>query len=108
MTEPGSPGWQRRSLVGVLAQMREKYTAVWPVPVMRSMLSPRDSLRMMPTSAEARGVASARRRHANGIRRLAARIRGATAGDPLVGRRAVLRMQVGKQPPRARKDLASL
>src|ERR1700690_3174296 len=54
MTEPSSPGRQRRSLTGDSGQIREKYTAVWPEPVMRATLTSSVSFRTTPTSAEAR------------------------------------------------------
>src|SRR6266852_2436180 len=53
MTEPCSPGRQSRSFTGVSGQMREKYTALWPEPVMRATLVSSDSLSRTPTSARA-------------------------------------------------------
>src|SRR5262245_56213731 len=66
MTEPSSPGRQRRSFTGDSGQMREKKMALWPALLMRSKSSSRDSLRMTPTSAEARGMARWRNRKASG------------------------------------------
>src|ERR1700739_1609355 len=53
MCEPCSPGRHNRSFTGVSGQMREKYTALWPEPVMRATLVSSDSLRRTPTSARA-------------------------------------------------------
>src|SRR5580704_11162160 len=51
MMEPCSPGPHRRSFTGESGQMRDRYTALWPEPVMRATLVSSDSLRTMPTSA---------------------------------------------------------
>src|SRR5262249_16596567 len=66
MTEPSSSGRQSRSFTGDSGQMREKKMALWPVLLMRSKSSSRDSLRMKPTSAEAGGTATSSSRKANG------------------------------------------
>src|SRR5262250_3414456 len=66
MTEPSSPGRQSRSFTGDSGQMREKKMALWPVLLMRSKSSSRDSLRMTPTSAETRGMVRWSSRKANG------------------------------------------
>src|SRR5258708_3215244 len=67
MTEPCSPGRQSRSFTGVSGQMREKYTALWPEPVMRATLVSSDSLRRTPTSARAGEHARQARRMARAM-----------------------------------------
>src|SRR5215472_1105969 len=54
MTEPSSPGWQSRSFTGEAGQIRDRYTALCPEPVMRATLVSSESLRTMPTSPDAR------------------------------------------------------
>src|SRR5271156_2181086 len=51
MTEPFSSGRQRRSFTGPSGQIREKYTALWPEPVILATLGSRDSFSRTPTSA---------------------------------------------------------
>src|SRR5216684_771983 len=80
---------------------------MWPEPVMRSMLSSSDSFRTTPTSAEARGLASAMERSAKKMGSMAARIAGAEEERPLVKRRR-LETRVDKQPPRVRRSWAPL
>src|ERR1700690_863509 len=53
MTEPCSPGAHSRSFTGESGQMRDRYTALWPEPVIRATLVSSDSLRTIPTSARA-------------------------------------------------------
>src|SRR5260221_7006166 len=71
---------------------------MWPVPVMRSMLSSRDSLRMTPTSADARIGARAKKNVARKMASRDARMVGASEEKPWVKRRC-LETGIGKQPP---------
>src|ERR1700685_3815392 len=64
MTEPCSSARQRRSLTGDSGQIRERYTAVCPEPVILAMLVSSDSLRTTPTSPCAREEARPARTNA--------------------------------------------
>src|SRR5258708_29863268 len=55
ITEPCSLGPHKRSFTGESGQIREKYTALCPVPVILSRLLSNDSLSTTPTSPLARG-----------------------------------------------------
>src|SRR6516225_4874848 len=55
MTEPFSFGWHSLNRTGDSAQIREKYTALCPVPEILSTLVSIDSLSTIPTSPQACG-----------------------------------------------------
>src|SRR5713226_3050675 len=64
MTEPCSPGWHRRSSTGVSGQIRDRYTALCPEPVILATLVSNDSERTTPTSPYAREQIRHAKRHA--------------------------------------------